>query len=424
MPLVTRVEMPYGQDTVSFEIPTRNLVGIYAPNELPPVQDTAAEAVRALKHPIGGPPLPELARGAKRVVIVADDNTRLTPTHIIVPVLLDALSAAGVPDTAITVLIALGTHRKMTGEEIEHKFGEQVTGRVSVVNHEAFEPAARVDLGTTPGGVPVQVNRLVVEADLVIGVGNIVPHHNPGFSGGAKIIQPGVCGERTTSEVHLLSMRRERSLLGVVENEVRHEMEAIAERAGLRAIVNTVLDTKGRVVGIVYGDPRTAFRRGVDISRQVYGVRVSELADIVIAGSHPCDIEFWQAHKSLYPAEFCVRQGGTIIVVTPCPEGVAVTHPEILRFAGLPMQEIDAAIRAGRFEDRTAGSGALAWANTRRRATVCLVSHGITEEETRALGFVPFASVQEALDDALARHGRDATVSVLPYSPDTLPLFE
>jgi nickel-dependent lactate racemase len=419
----TCLTIPYGAGFASFCVPSGGLLGVLAPHEIAPVEDVAREAERALAHPVGALPLRELARSARRLVLVVDDGTRPTPTQVIVPILLGELRAAGVSDNDIEVVIALGTHRRMSPTEIEAKLGAEVTRRVAVRNHEAFDPSALVDLGMTPGGVPVQVNRHVVGADLVLGVGSIVPHHIAGFSGGAKIIQPGVCGERTTGRVHLLSVRRERSLLGVVENPVREEMEAIAERVGLRAVLNTVLDSAGRTVGVVYGEPRRAFRQGIELSRRVYGVRVPREADIVVASSHPCDSEFWQAHKTLYAAELCVRKGGTIIVVTPCPEGVAATHPDVLRFAGRPYEEIDAAIRAGVVRDLTAGALALAWANTRRKAQVSFVSHGITPGDARALGFVPFGSVDEALGDAFARHGQDATVSVLPFAPDTLPLL-
>ena len=258
----TPIEIPYGDATRAFRVPADNLLGVYSPLAAPVAPDSAAEIARALAAPIEAPTLVEFARGRRSVVIVADDNTRPTPTDVIVPLLLAALNAAGVPDDAIRAVIALGTHRPMTPDEIERKFGPEVVRRVPVDNHEAFDPAALVDLGATPSGVPVFVNRTVMEADLVIGVGSIVPHHIPGYSGGAKIIQPGVCGERTTGEVHLLSVRREGSLLGVVENPVRAEMEAIAERAGLRAILNTVLDTQGRLVGPSMASPGPPFARG------------------------------------------------------------------------------------------------------------------------------------------------------------------
>ena len=218
MPNETPVTIPYGEEQVTFAVPSPNLLGSFWPQPTAAVDDVAAEIRRALSAPIGGPGLAELVAGAGQVLLVADDGTRPTPTDVIVPLVLDALNAAGLPDARIQLLIALGTHRPMTEAEILHKFGAETVRRIAILNHEPFTPEALVTVGTTPGGVPVTLNRRVLEAERVIGIGSIVPHHIPGFSGGAKIIQPGVCGERTTGEVHLLSVRHRVSLMGVVEN--------------------------------------------------------------------------------------------------------------------------------------------------------------------------------------------------------------
>ena len=145
-------------------------------------------------------------------------------------------------------------------------------------------------------------------------------------------------------------------------------------------------------------------------------------ADIVIAGSHPCDIEFWQAHKSLYPADIAVKYGGTIILVTPCPEGVSVTHRGMLEFTALPSDRIEALIENGTIQDVVSGALALAWAKVRQRAHVSLVSGGIPRQDVVALAFTPYDSVQDALEAALRRHGPQASVNVLPHAPDTLPV--
>jgi nickel-dependent lactate racemase len=147
-------------------------------------------------------------------------------------------------------------------------------------------------------------------------------------------------------------------------------------------------------------------------------------AEIVIAGSHPCDIEFWQAHKSLYPADLAVKEGGTIILVTPCPEGVSVTHRGMLEFTGLPAERIEALIEDGTIEDVVSGALALAWAKVRQRAHVSLVSAGIPHGDATALAFTPYDSVQEALAVALRRHGPQASINVLTHAPETLPLPE
>lgn len=418
-----KVKLPYGQDTVEVAIPAASLIGVYAPKDVPPVADVRAETVRAVNSPIGTKPLRELARGANKVVIVADDNTRLTPTDKIIPVLLDELNAAGVADERITVIIALGTHRFMTDAEIAAKFGPEVVKRVRIKNHDYKNPAELVELGTTANGTYVAVNRETYEADFKIGVGSIVPHHIPGFAGGAKIVQPGISGERTTAETHLLSVRAPRSYLGVVDNPVRRELNDIARQIGLNTIFNTVLNRYGEVVGAFYGDVVAAFDEGVKLSQAVYAVEIPAEADIVLSSSHPCDLEFWQAHKTLYPSDLAVKAGGIVIIVTPCHEGVAVTHADMLDYTAKSSCAIRDMVACKQLHDEVAAALAIAWAQVKERESVYIVSHGIPAEAAANLGFKPFATAQAALDAALAAKGPGARVTVLTHAPDMLPII-
>ena len=383
--------------------------------------DVRAEIRRALASPIGALPLREQLRGRKNVVLIADDNTRLTPTDILIPILLDECNAAGIPDAAIRVIIALGTHRFMTDDEIREKFGDETLRRVPVVNHPYKDPAALVDLGTTKNGGRIRINRAVVEADFKMGIGSIVPHHIPGYAGGAKIIQPGVSGEETTAYTHLLSVRAPRSYLGVLENPVREELDAMARRVGMNTILNTVLNRHGQVVQAFFGDVAEAFRAGVARSREVYDVPIPEEADIVLSSSHPCDIEFWQAHKTLYPSDLAVKAGGIVIVATPCHEGIAQTHCNMLEMTPYGSRRLREMVAARELEDEVGAALAIAWAQVKEREEVWMVSDGICPEEAAKLGFRHFASVQEALDAALAQKGPGARVTVLTHAPDMLP---
>ena len=415
--------LPYGGQELTVHVPASNLYAHLSPNPVAPCTDLVAEVERALRSPLGARPLTEAVREARHVVILADDLTRQTPVHIMIPLLLDELNASGIRDEQISVLIALGTHRPMTPEEIEERFGPDVTRRVAMLNNPWQDPAQLVDLGTTANGTPVHISQLAMEADFVIGLGSIVPHHICGYSAGAKIVQPGISGAATTGATHYFSTRTRRSYLGSVENPVRAEMETIAEQVGLKAVLNTVLDSTGRLVQAFYGDPSVAFRAGVELARQVYGVALPGQADIVIAGSHPCDSEFWQAHKSLYPADLAVRAGGTVIVVTPCPEGVSVTHQDMLNFTGMDADEIETLIEDGTISDVVSGALALAWAKMRQRASISLVCGGISGEEARALQFTSFASVDDALAAALCHYGSEAKVTMLTHAPEMLPII-
>ena len=418
------VEIPYGKETLTFEVGERNLVGVYSPKNVPGVADLGAAIRQALANPIGTKPVRELARGAEKVVLVADDNTRLTPADKIIPILLDELTAAGIRDEQVTVIIALGTHRPMTQEEILAKYGPEVVRRVQVKNHNFRDPALMVDLGTTPNGTHIQVNREAFEADFKIGIGSIVPHYIPGFAGGAKIVQPGISAERTTAETHLLSTCEPRSFLGIRDNPVRIELNSIARAVRLNTIVNTVLNCHGDVVGVFYGDVVEAFNAGVELSRDVYSVELPEVADIVVASSYPCDIEFWQAHKALYPADLAVKAGGVIVLATPCYEGVSVTHADILDITGESMQGLKERVARKEVHDEVAASLAIGWAQVKERETVYMVSSGIAAEEARRLGFTPFPTVQAALDAALALQGPAARITVLTHAPDMLPVIE
>jgi nickel-dependent lactate racemase len=415
------VTLPYGQESIEIRIPEGNLVGVYSPRDAAPVTEVKAEIRRALAAPIGALPLREQVRGKKSVVLIADDNTRLTPTDQVIPILLDECNAAGVTDSAVAVIIALGTHRFMTDDEIRVKFGAETLRRVPIVNHPYKDTAALVDLGTTKNGGRILINRQVVEADFKMGIGSIVPHHIPGYAGGAKIIQPGVSGEETTAYTHLLSVRAPRSYLGVLENPVREELDAMARKVGMNTILNTVLNRHGDVVQAFFGDVAEAFRAGVAKSREVYDVPIPEEADIVLSSSHPCDLEFWQAHKTLYPSDLAVKAGGIVIVVTPCHEGVAQTHCNMLDMTPFGSRRLREMVLAREFSDEVGAALAIAWAQVKEREEVWIVSDGIRPDEAAKLGFRHFTSVQEALDAALAQKGVAARVTVLTHAPEMLP---
>jgi lactate racemase len=420
MPVCT-VTLPYGEKGVEIRIPEKNLVGVFSPHDVAPVADLPAEIRRALAAPIGAPTMKEQLRGRKNAVLIADDNTRLTPTEILIPILLDECNVAGIPDAAIQVIIALGTHRFMTEDEIREKFGSETLRRVPIFNHPYKDPSALVDLGTTKNGGRIRINRTVVEADFKIGIGSIVPHHIPGYAGGAKIIQPGVSGEETTAYTHLLSVQAPRSYLGVLENPVREELDAMARKVGMNTILNTVLNRQGRVVQAFFGDVAEAFRAGVARSREVYDVPIPEEADIVLSSSHPCDIEFWQAHKTLYPSDLAVKAGGIVIVATPCHEGIAQTHCNMLQMTPYSSRRLREMVSARELDDEVGAALAIAWAQVREREEVWIVSDGIRPGEAEKLGFRHFTSIQKALDAALAQKGHGARVTVLTHAPDMLP---
>ncbi len=417
------VTIPFDGNPLTFGVPDRNLAEILSPRPSSPLSDLERAINAALDLPIGQARLEKWIKPNDRVIIVSDDNTRLTPADRIIPPLLERLNAAGVPDDRIGCIMALGTHRYMTDAEMEAKVGERVYRRIRVFNHEWRDPDALVDLGTSSQGTPLLVNRTVAEADVVIGLGAIVPHHIPGFSGSSKIIQPGVCGARTTAETHLLScIGGGDSLLGIADNPVRRDMDDMADRVGMHTIFNVVMDSQGGVVGVFFGDMRAAFKAGVELAREIYGVAYHETPDIVLANSYPCDLDFWQSHKAQYPAQRMVRPGGTIIVCTPAPEGVSPVHTDLLDFTAWSSKAIQAAYREGRIKNGVAAALATAWALVREKASVILVSPGIPAADKVRLGHTHADSIDGAVAEALRRQGPEARLSVLTHAPDMLPI--
>jgi nickel-dependent lactate racemase len=380
----------------------------------------------ALSHPVGSPPLSEILKGHKNVLIVTDDYTRTTPVQIILPRLIKELKKSGIGLGGIKILIALGTHRPMSQGEIAEKFGEEISRQYPIFNHSWEDPSQLIHLGQTGKGTPIIVNRLAQETGFMIGIGQIVPHRVTGFSGGGNIVQPGICGEETTGKTHWLSAQfRGREILGKIENPVKDEVERVALKAGLRWIINSIQDGTGRLIDAVAGDPILAYRKGGGRSLQVYQAALPQDADIVVADSHPYDSELWLASKGIYAAELAVKQGGVVILVSPCPEGISPSHPEVLEFGYQTFEDADQMVRKGIIKKLTAAAHLVHVGRViKERAKGIFVSQGISKEEKERLGFIHAKNPQEALDIAFSLLGHDARIAVLQRGGEILPIIQ
>jgi len=420
-----QVTLPYGKEKiVTPEIPDKNIYFLIDRGEVPALKNPGEDIGRELRNPIGSPPLSEMVKPKDRVVILGDDMTRPTPQDIIIPVLLNELNAAGVPDENIEVIIALGTHRYMSEREIRGKYGDEVMERVPVINHDYKDLKNLVDMGKTESGIPISVNKKVYDADFVIGVGNIVPHCYAGWGGGGKIIQPGISGEETTAMTHIMAgrVRPVSKLIGRLDHKVKGEIDAVALKAGLNLIVNTVLNQEDKIAHVVVGDPVKAFREGVKAAEKIYCPAVPGQADIVIVSSYPADIDFWQAAKPLDYASVAVKKGGTIILVTPCPDKISPMHPIFRERATLGYDENLRAIESRELEDLVAGGALLLHAQMLERAEVICYSDGLTEDDKAALGFQHASTMNEAVEMAFKSQGREAKVGVLKCG-EILPMI-
>lgn len=420
-----RVKLPYGKNkTVTVDVPDKNIFFIVDRGVAPSLKNPQDEIKRSLKNPIGTPPLQELVGPKDKVIIIGDDITRPTPRSIIMPVLLDELNAVGIPDENIKVIIALGTHREMSEKEIREKYGSEVVKRVPVVNHDYKDLRKLVDMGKTETGIPISVNKEVCDADFVIGVGNIVPHGLAGWAGGGKIILPGVCGEETTAMTHVIAakVRPMSKLMGRLDSDLRREIDTVALKAGLKLIVNTVLNREDKISHVVVGDPVKAFREGVKLAQGIYCPKVPAFADIVVVSSYPADIDYYQANKALSYASLAVKQGGTMVLITPCPEGISPMHPILKERATLTYSENLKAIDKKEIDDLIAGAILLVHGQIMERAQVVCYSHGLMEEDKKALRFKHANTVEEAMEMAFKSQGKDAKVGILKCG-EILPII-
>lgn len=423
-----RITIPYGESEKSFDLPDRNLLYLVA--HCLPKHPTPWEEVEtignALASPIGTQRLKSLVgHRASKVAILVDDWTRPTPAFKVLPSLLTELMDAGVKGEAITIIIARGTHRKPTRKELEMKLGSEVLKAFRVRHHENEDGERLVNLGRTRRGTPIWINREFYEADLKIAVGSLATHPLAGYGGGAKIVTPGVSGRETIHYNHSL-ISDPNARIGMTDgNPVREDMEEIAKVAGLNFIVNLILNEKRQVLKAFAGDFIKAHREAVKAYEGLYGVKPLEASDIVVLGACPRDATFGHATFSLYSAVPMVKEGGTIILVAPCLDGPG-SRLERLGFkelSSIDPEELMKMIRSGEVE-ASGGAFDYCYAKVLRRNEVVLVSDSFDRAQATELGVGYAPSIEEGLEEAFKKHGKDATVTVLPMGGMTVPLSQ
>ncbi|ADL08936.1 nickel-dependent lactate racemase [Thermosediminibacter oceani] len=325
--------LKYGRGMMTLKIPAKNVLGVLKARDVPAVPDEKEAVVEAVRNPIGSPPLSGLVKKGDSVVIIASDITRSVRNSRVIPVLLEELRESGIPYEDITVVVATGTHRGHTEQELEYMFGREVLGRVRVVDHNCRDRESLVYLGTTSSGTPVWVNRLVAGADKVIITGGIVYHSMAGFGGGRKAVCPGVSGYETIQHNHKLMLNPPDKGGGinpfvgpgrVSDNPMAQDMAEIAAMVNPTFMVNVILNDEGKIARVVAGDYREAFKEGCRSVREFFSIEVEKCADALIlsCGGFPKDIDLYQATKAVENCQGVLKDGGVIVLVAECPEGV------------------------------------------------------------------------------------------------------
>ncbi len=425
-------QAPYGKGTLRFSLPSGMRATLAVSKPVHPLEDEQAEVAKALAHPIGTPPLRELARSGNRICIVFTDMTRACPDHLLVPSLLSELSAAGARDEDITLLCGIGMHRPSTYAEKVAKLGADVVSRYRVIDSEPQNSASLVDLGTTAGGVPVSVHRAVVESDLVIATGIVEPHQYAGYSGGRKTLAVGAAGEALIAHTHGPAfVDHEGTRLGRIEGNPFHEaVTEAAQRAGLRFILNVVLDDDKRILRVAAGDPDQAFRALVAFARSVYEVPIPQQYDIAIGGvGFPKDSNLYQASRApsfLFFAPTCViRPGGYFIIPARCEEGAGQGVGEQRFLSAMrDAPDIPFILDDARRNGYPPGQQrAFVMAKVLERSHVIIVASECPEV-IAACKMIPAATMDEALRIAAGDVGSSCDVLIVPHALLTLPVVQ
>ncbi len=321
---------PYGKTKLAYSFEEKELAGVLtAELEQYVPQGSPRELVeKALQNPIGTPPLKELARGKKNIVIIASDHTRPVPSKVILPPMLREIRA-GSPDAKITILIATGCHRETTKQELVDKFGAEFVEKEHIYIHDCDESEKLRNIGTLPSGGECEINTIALDADLLLAEGFIEPHFFAGFSGGRKSVLPGVAGRTTVLSNHCSEfIDSEYARTGILENNPIHEdMLWAAKQAKLAFIVNVVLDGEKNAIYAVAGAPEMAHKDGVAFLNALCGAKAVP-ADVVITtnGGYPLDQNVYQAVKGMTAAEATVKEGGVIVMLAKSNDGIGGDH--------------------------------------------------------------------------------------------------
>ena len=430
------VQIPYGRSVLEVKAPESQVVGVRVPRAMPPAPDPDVLLRQSIASGMKERDIAAKAVPGARACIAITDRTRSTPNSLVVPVLLDQLNALGVPDQNITVISGGGMHAADSREDLVRTVGRAVLDRVETITNEPDNDAAMVNLGTTDIGTPVEVHRCFAEADIKIGTGNVTPCMLSGWSGGGKIVLPGVVSRQTIYENHkrftgILAEIGCASLMGLMppQNVVRADIEEAAAISGIDMVVNTVLDPEKRLLAVFSGDHMSVHRTAVAESRPHVEIRIPEKVDIMITGVGEADYEvslFQGGSRVCGGVDRYLKDGGTLIMANDCREGIYEGFEweefrEWMHQMPKPrrIRELTETMEIG--GEKSCVLYTFSWLIHEKKCRIIIVTGNMTKNELKPLHLDHASHVQEAFDDALTSYGKDALITAIPYAALVLP---
>ena len=418
-----KVEMRYGTGILPIEIPDKNVAKVLEISESTPLPDEVRAVREAIARPIASHSLAEIGKGRASACIVISDITRPVPNKVILPPMLETLEQTGIPREKITILIATGIHRPNDAEELETMVGSDIMKTYRIVNHFSQKPETHVYLGKTQNDTPVHIDKTYLEADLKITTGLIEPHLMAGYSGGRKAICPGIASIETMKVMHGPElMEHPKSAVGILEGNPFHiEATEIALMAGADFNLNVAIDKQRRITGVFAGDLVESHRVGAAFVEKHAKVTLPEAADAVVVSSagYPLDTTFYQAIKGLLTAVEIVKQGGSILLVAACSEGIGskpftdliFKTDDLTAFVQGLYNPANFVIDQWQLEEL---------AKVARKADIYFYTDGIPYHQRAKLFVHPLKSAQEGVEELLTLYGEDAQIAVIPEGPYVL----
>jgi nickel-dependent lactate racemase len=417
-----RVHLDYGTSGLEVDLP-HHRVTIIEPVFRPAVADPRSALISALRAPLGRPPLRDLLRRGRTVAISVCDITRAQPRQEMLAALFEEMP--DIPAGDITILIATGTHRSNTPAEVEHMLGADIARRYRVVNHDSRDRSSLAYVGKTTTDVPVYLNRAWIEADIKITTGFVEPHFFAGFSGGPKMVAPGLAGLDTVLVLHdARRIGHPNATWGVTEgNPIHDDVREIARQVGVDFAVDVTLNREQKITAVFAGDLLAEHRAACESARRDAMRAVESPFDVVLTtnSGFPLDQNLYQAVKGMSAAAKVVKTGGTIVCAAECRDGLPAhgSYGQVLASQPSP-EKLLAMINSPGYSTPDQWQVQIQ-AQVQMKATVMVKTLGLTPDAVRAAHFQPVEDVTAAVRDAMAAAGPDATLCVLPQGPQTIP---
>jgi nickel-dependent lactate racemase len=417
-----RVRLDYGTDGMDVTLPDER-VTVIEPVPRPEVADTHATLMQAIRSPIGCGRLRDRIRPGQRVAISVCDVTRAQPRREQLLALFEEMP--GVPDTDVTIFVATGTHRANTAPELERMLGRDIVGRFRVVNHDSRDASSLARVGATSTGVPVLLNREFLQADVRITTGFVEPHFFAGFSGGPKMVAPGLAGLETVMTLHDASrIGHPNATWGVTEgNPVHDDVREIARMVGVQFAVDVTLNREQKITAAFAGDILEQHRAACAYAKDTAMREVAAPFDVVLTtnSGYPLDQNLYQAVKGMSAAAKIVKRGGTIICAAECRDGLPDhgSYGAVLRSRPTP-EALLAMINSPGYSTPDQWQVQVQ-AQIQMKARVLVRTSGLSQDQVRAAHFIPTDDVERAVREALQSAPSGATLCVLPQGPQTIP---